>query len=80
MINIKCSRLRFFGWLIQGVPFLLTQTLRLSHYYGQQGPVSAEKKAGKLKSRDNCDNSPPKKQAYMAYKSRLNTIAYKHID
>ena len=23
---------------------------------------------------------PQKKQAYMAYKSRLNTIAYKHID
>ena len=43
--------------------------------------MSAEKKAGKLKSRDNCDNAPPqKKQAYMAYKSRLNTIAYKHID
>ena len=42
--------------------------------------MSAEKKAGKLKSRDNCDNPPPKKQAYMAYKLRLNTIAYKHID
>ena len=48
---------------LQGVPFLLTQTLRLSHYYGQQGPVSAEKKAGKLKSRDNCDN-PQKTSLY----------------
>ena len=50
MINTGCSI------------FTKTETLRLSHYYGQQGPVSAEKKAGKLKSRDNCDNAPPQKK------------------